>query len=176
MGAAAYRAIAEMKEFSTFTASTQRYVRRSLDVAARRTDCLRVWARHDAEADHIRKQADRYLQLDAIRDLVPDVPDLGAAEAMFTPLITLSAFDLSAGRLPTFQSYRFLYERLVGVAVRPWLPSTFLAAAALPIVPPDLRRRLLVSISESAATAAGWSTKDVSFFPSWVDKVETMTA
>jgi len=176
MGAAAYRAIAEMKEFATFPAATQRYVRRSLDVAAGRADCLRVWARDEDEADHIREQTRRYVNLQHVRTLVPDIPDLNAVEGMLTPLVSLSAFDLSTGRLPTFHSYRFLYERLVGVVARPWLPSAFLAAAALPTVHPDLRRRLLVSISEGAATAAGWSTKDVSFFPSWVEKVETTAA
>ena len=68
-------------------------------------------------------------------------------------LITLSAFDLGQDRLPNFAAFRFLYERLVGAAARPWLPSAFCAAAALPHLHPDRRRTLLQSISESAATA-----------------------
>ena len=37
--------------------------------------------------------------------------------------MTLSAFDLGEGKLSCFAAYRFLYERLLGPAVRPWLPE-----------------------------------------------------
>ena len=46
------------------------------------------------------------------------------------------------------------------------------AAAALPHLHPDLRRRLLQSISEAAATAPGWSAREPSFYPEWVDKID----
>ena len=46
-------------------------------------------------------------------------------------LVTLSAFDLGQDRLPNFAAFRFLYERLLGAGVRPWLPAAFCAAAAL---------------------------------------------
>ncbi|SFP79406.1 hypothetical protein SAMN04488241_107133 [Sphingomonas rubra] len=67
---------------------------------------------------------------------------------------------------------RFLYERLIGAEVRPWLPAAFCAAAALPHLHPELRRKLLQSISEVAATAVGWSNRQPGFFPHWVEKVE----
>jgi hypothetical protein len=94
-------------------------------------------------------------------------------EPFMAPLITVSAFDLSQGRLTSFSAYRFLYERLVGAEVRPWLPAAFCASAALPHLHPDLRRKLLQSISEAAATASGWSNRQPAFFPQWVEKVET---
>ena len=37
---------------------------------------------------------------------------------------------------------------------------------------PDKRKVLLQSISEAAATAPGWSTREPVFFPEWVEKVE----
>ena len=76
-------------------------------------------------------------------------------------------------RLTSFSAFRFLYERLIGAEVRPWLPSLFCAAAALPHLHPELRRQLLQSISEAAATAAGWSSRQPAFFPHWVEKVDT---
>jgi hypothetical protein len=42
----------------------------------------------------------------------------------------------------------------------------------LPHLHPDLRRKLLQSISEAAATASGWSNRQPAFFPKWVEKVE----
>ena len=49
-------------------------------------------------------------------------------------------------------------------------------AAALPHLHPDRRRLLLQSISESAATAPGWSNRDPVFWPEWVEKVDVAAA
>jgi hypothetical protein len=165
-------ALAEMKEFASFSAATQRYMRRSLDIALDREDAMAIWSRDVVEAASIRAQARLYDRLPELRAMVPDDSGLDAVEPFMTPLITVSAFDLGQGRLTTFSAYRFLYERLIGAEVRPWLPSAFCAAAALPHLHPELRRKLLQSISEAAATASGWSTRQPTFFPAWVEKVD----
>jgi hypothetical protein len=164
--------LAEMKEFAGFTAATQRYVRRSLDIGLERNDALERWSRDVVEAASIRAQARMYERLPEVRALMPDDADLPSIEPFMAPLVTVSAFDLGQGRLTTFSAYRFLYERLIGAEVRPWLPSAFCSAAALPHLHPDLRRKLLQSISEAAATASGWSNRQPAFFPQWVEKVD----
>ncbi|UYY76993.1 hypothetical protein [Sphingomonas sp. R1] len=165
--------LAEMKEFAGFTAATQRYVRRSLDVGLERDDALSRWSRDVVEAASIRAQARVYERLGDIRAMLPNDSDLNAIEPFMAPLVTLSAFDLGQGRLTSFSAYRFLYERLLGAEVRPWLPAAFCSASALPHLHPDLRRKLLQSISEAAATASGWSNRQPSFFPQWVEKIDT---
>ena len=165
-------ALAEMKEFAGFAAGTQRYVRRSLDIGLDRDDALARWSRDMVEAASIRAQARLYDRLPELRMMIPDDSGLDAIEPFMAPLVTVSAFDLGQGRLTTFSAYRFLYERLLGADARPWLPGAFCAAAALPHLHPDLRRTLLQSISEAAATAAGWSSRPPAFFPHWVEKVE----
>ncbi|TKD51411.1 hypothetical protein [Sphingomonas baiyangensis] len=165
-------ALAEMKEFAGFAAATQRYVRRSLDVGLDREDALSRWSRDVVEAASIRAQARIYCRLPELRSMVPDDNGLDAVEPFMAPLVTVTAFDLGQGRLMSFSAYRFLYERLVGPTVRPWLPAAFCAAAALPTLHPDLRRQLLQSISEAAATASGWSSRQPSFYPAWVEKVD----
>jgi hypothetical protein len=167
------RALAEMKEFAGFSAATQRYVRRSLDIGLDRDDAMTIWSRDVVEAASIRAQGRLYERLPDVRAAVPDDSGLEAIEPFMPALITISAFDLGQGRLTTFSAYRFLYERLIGAEVRPWLPAAFCAAAALPHLHPELRRTLLQSISEAAATAAGWSTRQPAFFPAWVEKVDT---
>jgi hypothetical protein len=164
--------LAEMKEFASFPAATQRYVRRSLDIGLDRDDAMRRWSRDVVEAASISAQARLYERLPAIRAIVPDDSGLEAIEPFMAPLMTITAFDLGQGRLTTFSAYRFLYERVIGPDVRPWLPAAFCAAAALPHLHPDLRRKLLQSISEAAATASGWSNRAPAFFPNWVEKVE----
>ncbi|MCD2324040.1 hypothetical protein LQ953_08460 [Sphingomonas sp. IC-56] len=164
--------LAEMKEFAGFSAATQRYIRRSLDIGLERQDALERWSRDVVEAASIRAQARMYDRLDDIRALLPEEADLDALEPFLAPLSTLTAFDLGQGRITSFSAYRFLYERLVGAEVRPFLPSAFCAAAALPSLHPELRRKLLQSISEAAATASGWSNRQPAFFPQWVEKVD----
>ena len=124
------------------------------------------------ESASIVAQARIYVRLDHIRDMVPDDSGLEAVEPFLAPLVTISAFDLGQDRLSSFGAYRFLYERLIGANVRPWLPAAFCAAAALPHLHPEKRRLLLQSISEAEATAPGWSNREPAFYPEWVEKVE----
>lgn len=165
--------LAEIKEFAGFSAATQRYVRRSLDVAFDRKDAIAVWSRDMVEASTIQAQHKFYDKLPEIRALIPDSSSIEDAEPFLVPLITVSAFDLGQGRLDGFAAYRFLYERLIGADARPWLPSAFCAAASMPHLQPERRKALLQSISEAAATAPGWSKRQPSFYPEWVEKVES---
>ena len=168
----AFQMIAEMKEFAGFSGAEQRYIRRSLDVAAIGIGAAQRWARHDDEETAINTQARLYrTMLPLIRASIPDGLEVYAAAEVMTPLITLSAADLAEGRLGGFAAYRFLYERLLGSGVRPWLPSAFLGAAALPSLHPSLRQALLGSITASDVTAAGWSIHEPTFTPEWVEKV-----
>lgn len=165
--------LAEMKEFAGFAAATQRYIRRSLDIGLDREDAMARWSRDVVEAASIRAQARLYRNLPEIRHHIPVDSGLESLEPFMAPFVTIAAFDLGQGRLTSFSAFRFLYERLVGAEVRPWLPAVFCSAAALPHLHPELRRQLLQSISEAAATASGWSSRRPAFFPHWVEKVDT---
>ena len=144
--------LAEIKEFASFDAAAQRYIRRSLDVAYCRSDALALWSRDVVEAASIRAQTKTYEHLPSLRQAIPE--------------------DSGQDRISSFGAYRFLYERLIGASARPWFPAAFCAAASLPHLHPHRRRALLQSISEAAATAPGWSTREPVFFPEWVEKVE----
>ena len=167
-----FQMIAEMKEFATFSAAGQRYIRRSLDVAAKGIHATERWMRNGAEADSIERQARLYRTLlPVIRASIPDDIDIDSAVDFIGPLITLSAFDLGEGKLDCFAAYRFLYERLLGGSIRPWLPSAFVGSSALPGLHPSHRKSLLGSISAPDAGAPGWSIRDPAFTPEWVEKV-----
>jgi hypothetical protein len=167
---------AEIKEFASFTAGAQRYIRRSLDVAFDRKDAVELWSRDVIEASSIEAQYSFYGRLPEIRGLVPDSSAIAAAEIFMAPLVSVSAFDLGQGRIDGFSAYRFLYERLIGADARPWLPAAFCAAASMPNIQPERRKLLLQSISEAVATAPGWSKRAPSFFPEWVEKVDAGTS
>lgn len=169
--------LAEIREFASFPAGTQRYIRRSLDIAfaaaePRREAAVARWSRDGVEQVKIRVQARYYERIGELRERVPETSDLATVEGFMAPLVALTAFDLAQDKLPHFSSYRFLYERLIGASARPWLPGAFCAAAALPHIEPARRRDLLQTISESAATAPAWSRREPNFYPGWVDKDE----
>ena len=162
--------IAELREFAGFTAGEQRYIKRSLDVGLGRQDAFRLWARSADETASIRSQYIAYQDLRALRRDLPVAEGLEGLEDFIGKLVRVTAFDLAQERIECFSAYRFLYERLLGPEARPWLPSAFCGAAALPQIRPNRRKGLLQSISEAAATAPGWSTRAPSFFPDYVEK------
>ena len=161
--------LAELREFATFTPCEQRYIRRSLDVGLGRADAFRLWARDGEETASIRAQYVVYQDLKLLRRDLPDANGLDSIERAMGPLLRVTTFDLAQERLSSFCAYRFLYERLLGADVRPWLPGAFCGAAALPQIRPEQRKILLQSISEAAATAPGWSTREPAFYPEFVE-------
>jgi len=163
--------IAEMREFASFTAAEQRYIKRSLDVGLGRQDAFKLWARDAAESRAIRSQYLAYQELKSLRAICPDECALETISDYMGTLIRISAHDLAQERIDSFSAYRFLYERLLGAQARPWLPAAFCGAAALPQIRPERRKHLLQSISEAAATAPGWSAREPAFFPEFVEAV-----
>ncbi|MET0587546.1 MAG: hypothetical protein ABWZ75_03410 [Novosphingobium sp.] len=163
-------AINELREFASFTSGEQRYIKRGLDIGLGRQDAFRLWARDEAEAASIRSQYVAYQNLKSLRTMRPEDEGLGGIDDFIGKLVRMTAFDLGQGCIESFSCYRFLYERLLGADARPWFPSAFCAAAALPQIEPERRKLLLQSISEAAATAPGWSTREPCFYPEWVDK------
>ena len=162
--------IAELREFASFSAAEQRYIKRSLDIGLGRQDAFKLWARDAQEVASIRSQYLVYQELKSLRGAWPEETGFEHTESFIGKLVRVAAFDLAQERINSFSAFRFLYERLLGPEVRPWLPSAFCAAAALPQIRPDRRKGLLQSISEAAATAPGWSTRAPSFYPEWVEK------
>ncbi len=169
--ATASQAIAELREFASFSPCEQRYIKRSLDIGLGRQDAFKLWARDAAESASIRSQYLSYQALKALRGGIPADSGFDGLDGFFGQLVRLAAFDLAQERLESFPAFRFLYERLLGAEVRPFLPAAFCAAAALPQIRPERRKGLLQSLSEAAATAPGWSRRAPSFYPEWVEQV-----
>lgn len=161
--------IAELREFASFTPAEQRYIKRSLDVGLGRQDAFQLWVRDEEEHESIRGQYIVYRSLAALRDQWPDPADFEGLDGFMGTLLRISAYDLAQGRLTSFSAYRFLYERLLGAEVRPWLPSAFCGASALPQIRPQRRKSLLQSLSAAAATAPAWSLRDPAFYPQYVE-------
>ncbi len=168
--------IAELREFASFGAKTQRYIKRSLDVGLARHDAFSRWSRDASETSSIRMQYLVYQDLKKLRNIVPQGCHGEGVNDFVARLLVIAAFDLSQEKIDCFSGFRFLYERLISPDVRRWLPSAFCAAAALPQIQPPRRKMLLQSISEAAATAPGWSDRPPVFYPEWVDDVHVIAS
>lgn len=161
--------IAEMREFAGFAEYEQEFIERALDIALGRGDAFKSWSTSAEDQRTIRGQYLAYRELKRLRGAIPGSESFDGIEDFVGTLVRISAQDIAHERLDSFSAYRFLYERLLGAAVRPFLPAAFCAAAALPQITPERRRLLLQSLSEAAATAPAWSRKEPSFFPEKID-------
>jgi len=161
--------IAEMREFASFKPCEHRYIRRRLDIGLGRQDAFKLWARDAGENASIRTQYVTYQELKGLRSAIPSSEGFETIDGFLGKLTRIAAFDLSQERISSFPAFRFLYERLLGAHVRPWLPSAFCAAAALPQIRPERRKILLQSLSEAAATAPGWSDAKPNFYPEFIE-------
>lgn len=161
--------IAELREFASFAAAERAFIERGLDIALGRGDAFARWASEPGDTMAIRAQYLAYRELKLLRDVIPDpLAPLGLDHFLGT-LVRISVADLAQERLASFSAYRFLYERILGAAARPWLPAAFCGAAALPQIRPLRRKLLLQSLSEAAATAPAWSIREPAFYPEKVD-------
>lgn len=161
--------ICEMREFASFSPVEQRFIIRALDVFLGRGDAFRIWSGDAKSPATIRGQYLAYRELRALAGKIPDTHGLDGIGEFIGALARISAQDLAQERIASFSAYRFLYERMLGAAVRPYLPAVFCAAAALPQIRPERRKLLLQSLSEAAATAPGWSDREPSFYPERIE-------
>jgi len=160
--------IAQLREFAGFELAERSFIERSLDIALGRGDAFKLWSRKPADHSAIRQQYLAYRELRTLRQALPNEVSFEGVALFIGALVRISAQDLAQDQLSSFSAYRFLYERLLGAAARPYLPAAFCAAAALPQLRPERRRILLQSLSEAAATAPGWSAREPSFIPECV--------
>jgi hypothetical protein len=165
---------AEMQEFGSFGIEVQRYICRSLDVAHSPDVSPADWARNEREAHDIFAQKQAYGLLPGIREALPGTEGFMDAEAFLFPLISVSTFDVSCGPIASFAEYRFLYERLLGPRVRPWLASAFLAAASSPHFPAEIRQGLVKSVNSGLTDR--WSSAQPAYQPRWFGDCEDLAA
>lgn len=161
--------ISEMREFASFTAGEQAFITRSLDVFMGRGDAFKAWGEKTGECARIRAQYIAYRELRGLAGDLPCTTTMDGLASFIGSLIRIAAQDLALEQIESFSAFRFLYERMLGAASRPFLPAAFVGAAALPQIRPEQRKLLLQSLSEAAATAPGWSASEPAFFPERIE-------
>jgi hypothetical protein len=93
----------------------------------------------------------------------PD-PALNFDSWRYPPLIIAGVFSMQFGRCSTEASFRFLFERMFGGSIRPFIPSIFAACALHPSVRGVRSDEIDLAIFERDS---GWGTHDCLFRPRW---------
>jgi hypothetical protein len=168
------RMLSELREFGSFRAETQRYICRSLEVASMLDDPAERWSRDSREFESIRIQREVYSLLLKSRSKFPKGDRPVNGEAFLLPLIEATAFDISSGGITSFDEYRFLYERLLGARIGPWLPTAFLAAASLPYFPLVARNYLMATFEGTCSD--GRADAEPVYWPCWLGDGEALAA
>ena len=166
--------MAELREFANFSRETQQFICQSLDIAFYPDVPVENWARDDEHAERITAQKQVYRALPGIRSALPRSCAPVDAEAFLYPLIEASAFDISCAQIATFAQYHFLYERLLGARVRPWLPTAFMTAASLPYIPADIRQALIATAGD--ALTDHWSNVEPVYWPRLLGEDQALAA
>ena len=86
---------------------------------------------------------DAYAALPYARQRVPKTRALWELAPFFEASLPPAAYDMANGPLDNFPIFRFLYLRLMGEASADWLPSLYLAAAAIPNIDTVHRAKLI---------------------------------
>jgi hypothetical protein len=159
---------AEIEEFGNFSAKSQRYICKALDIARGEPDPRARWARTELEAAEISAQRQVYSAITSIRSSLAGEGEGTKYHSFFLPLMGMAQFDICVSPMRSFAEFRFLYERLLGGRARPSLLSAFSAAMMLPHV--AYTRRALLIPSMSAAAMQSWGRVEPLFFPEWIER------
>ncbi|MDR7102308.1 hypothetical protein [Croceicoccus sp. BE223] len=78
-----------------------------------------------------------------------------------------AAYDLQHAEMQDFVAFEFLYARLFGAAVRPFLPAAYMAAASSARLPLTTQRAAMGGIAMHEQIADTFDPEEPSFFPEW---------
>ena len=159
----------ELREFAALPAETRAYILHALEIRSGSRKAPPCAALTEDEAPDDIARIAFYGRLGEIAEAIPVDDDISSVTELMRWLVPLTAFDIAHTALGSFAAYRFLYERLLGAAVRPWLLGAFCTAAVLPQLHPQHRRQLLGSIDEASSGAHGWSIREPLFVPESIE-------
>lgn len=130
-----------------FPPSTVSYIAESLEIAEIEAD--RPWLVSTGAESRTRHpglwfaRMSAYYSLPAARAAVPKSMAHWELSPFLAAAIMPAVLDLTQGEVDDYPAFRFLYERLLGERAVDWLPSLYLAAAAVPNIDTVHRVKLI---------------------------------
>lgn len=138
----------EMAQFASFPEATRRYICEALEIGFTGVSNKPVVGdRLSAIASRLARM-DVYHSMPFVRECISNKNyNLETWSKEFGLLHRYAQFDVQYAEMSDFKAFVFLYERLLGSAIRPWLLSIYLAAAASPRITEEAREQLLSGIT-----------------------------
>jgi hypothetical protein len=139
-----------MAQFASFPEATRHYISEALVMGLTKPG-EKPWV-----ANTLWESAAKLARMDVYHS-IPVVRERIAAKGYqletwsdeFGLLHRYAQFDLQHEEMSDFPAFVFLYERLLGPAIRPWLLSIYLAAAGSPLLTEKGRERAISGITMS---------------------------
>lgn len=159
--------IDEMRLFAAFSTDTRRYIVRALDFGLPRGEPMKRWAGSFFDIGPLLARADLYAAIPDVRRLLTGGLALERSAPAFIVIQRCADFDLSWNEMADFASFGFLYERLFGPGVRPWLTSVFTAAATSPNIVQEAGSAMLRTVT--MFDGPEWNSGEPAprFMPEW---------
>ena len=159
----------ERAEFAQFRSLVQIYIVRALDLGLPRNHPMERW--HEGGPvgmAMLLARADAYRHLGVLREELQDCKQVGPDFRYWDAIRKAVRFDVQHEEMGDIAAFRFLYERLLGPPIRPWITSLYLAAVTEPDSTSEWKERCLASVT--AADLDDHDDKSMPlFFPDIVD-------
>lgn len=155
----------EKHRFLEFTPATRRYIVRALDFGLTRGDPTKRWTRDFCDLPIVLVTSNIYGCVAPVREFLAKGGQLERWTTELAALQRVADFDLQYDEMVEFEAFGFLYERLFGPKVRPWVTSLFCGAATSPKVCWDHGVAALRSLTLNAGPGWNDGRPEPSFLP-----------
>jgi hypothetical protein len=140
----------ERDEFRRLGRAAQIYIVRALDFGLPRNDPMQRWQASDLMGMAMQlAHANVYFHLAEIRERIRDQKQFDSEFSDWELIRLCARIDIKHDEMGNIAAFRFLYERLFGPPIRPWITSVFLEAATSPVLTADWRRRCVLSVTDA---------------------------
>lgn len=154
-----------MEQYARLPLASRRYIVRALDFGLKRGDYMARWAGSFFDMPTNLARADVYSGISIVRPTIS--VGAGLPESVDVLLRRCTGFDLQFEEMSDFTAYNFLYERLFGAGIRPYLAAAYSAAASSPTLTADARRKALSGITMFEQTEENFGGDEPQFYPEW---------
>lgn len=159
--------VEEMRPFAAFPAATRRYIVRSLDFGLPRGDPMVRWVGSFFDQGVLMAREECYAHVPRLRQALASGMTLERWMPEHAALQRCADFDLQWEEMGDFTAFAFLYERLFGMGVRPWLTSLFASAATAPTVEWSAGCAALASLTMFDGPEYRQGESAARFLPEW---------
>ena len=137
----------EREDFDRLAEDQKLYIVKALDFGLPRDGAMDRWARRGLESALELARLDIYMPIPEMRERLLDAKPVTARLKGWDLIRRCVSFDCQWEPMRTVAAFRFLYERLFGPPIRPWITSLYLAEVTSPGALREWREACISSVT-----------------------------